>query len=87
MKHVSEPLARVIKNIADKSPENKAKILEIIKDLKEQAEAKQAAKEQQAKYDKAAAEKAHNERFNGYSESLGKDYSDKNFSGMMGWRK
>ena len=52
----------------------------------EQAEAKQAAKEQQAKDDKAAAEKAHDERFNGYSESLAKDHTSKNFSGMMGWK-
>jgi len=52
----------------------------------DESEAKQAAKEQQAKDDKAAAEKDHNERFNGYSDSLAKDYTDKNFSGMMGWR-
>ena len=86
MKHVSEPLARVIKNIADKSPENKAKILAIIKELKEKAEAKQAAKEQQAKNDIAKSEKERAERFNGYSESLAKDHTNKNFSGMMGWQ-
>ena len=52
----------------------------------DESEAKQASKEQQAKDDKAVAEKAHNERFNGYSESLAKDYTGKNFSGMMGWQ-
>lgn len=41
MKHVSEPLANVLAHIAKQSEENKARVLQIIADLREQLRANQ----------------------------------------------